>query len=116
MVLLDWEKTFDKVDREGMMIAQRAIFFILIKPCHKITLLIIETRRITNSKYNIKNSKKLTKEFLQINEIDHVIYAGELGDWKEHYQNAIDMDIMISIPYGKNNVSTTSIINKIKSK
>ena len=56
----------------------------------------------------------LSKEFLQKHEIDFVLYAGELGEWTKHYQDAIDMDIMVNFPYGKDNLSTTKIINKIR--
>ena len=55
----------------------------------------------------------LSKDFIQIHNIDHVVYAGELGSWTSHYQAAIDMDIMITFPYGKNNVSTSGILKRI---
>ncbi len=62
------------------------------------------------------NSKfgNLTKEFLQKNEIDYVIYAGELSSWSSHYQDAIDSNMMITVPYGENNISTSEIIRRVK--
>jgi len=56
----------------------------------------------------------LTKSFIQKNEIDHVIYAGELGSWNTHYQSAIDMKIMTTISYDNNNLSTSEIIRRVK--
>ena len=56
----------------------------------------------------------LTKEFLQKNEIDFVVYAGELGSWSGHYQAALDMDIMKTFDYGKSNTSTSEIIKRIQ--
>ena len=56
----------------------------------------------------------LDRDFLQMNNIDVVLYAGELGDWTEHYKDAIEMDMMVNIPYGKGNLSTTKIIERIK--
>jgi cytidyltransferase-like protein len=55
----------------------------------------------------------LSKDFIQNHNIDHVVYAGEMGSWSSHYQAAIDMDIMITFPYGKNNVSTSGILKRI---
>ena len=62
------------------------------------------------------NSKfgNLTKEFLQKNEIDYVVYAGELGSWSCHYQAAIEMNIMTIFDYGKDNISTSEIIKRIQ--
>jgi glycerol-3-phosphate cytidylyltransferase len=56
----------------------------------------------------------LDREFLQTNNIDKVVYAGELGEWTKHYKDAIDMDMMVNFPYGKENLSTTHIIERIK--
>tara|TARA_B100000161_G_scaffold259650_1_gene225812 strand:- start:1224 stop:2285 length:1062 start_codon:yes stop_codon:yes gene_type:complete len=56
----------------------------------------------------------LDREFLQNNNIDIVVYAGELGEWTKHYKDAIDMEMMVNFPYGKGNTSTTKIINRIK--
>ena len=62
------------------------------------------------------NSKfgNLDREFLQTNNIDTVVYAGELKEWTQHYKDAIDMDMMVNISYGKENLSTTHIIERIK--
>ena len=62
--------------------------------------------------YNTKFGN-ITKEFLQKNEIDHVVYAGELGSWTCHYQAAIDMNMMTTFDYGKDNTSTSEIIQRV---
>ena len=56
----------------------------------------------------------LDRDFLQKNEIDIVVYSGDLGDWMDHYKDAIDMGMIKNFDYGKDNLSTTQIINKIK--
>ena len=56
----------------------------------------------------------LDREFIQTNNIDIVVYAGELGEWAKHYKDAIDMNMMVNFPYGKGNISTSKIIDKIR--
>jgi len=58
----------------------------------------------------------LDKDFLQKNDIDIVVYSGDLGDWVDHYKDAIDMDMIKNFEYGKNNLSTTTIINRIRNR
>lgn len=75
----------------------------------KIVDKVISPAPFYNSKYGNLNSN-----FLDEHKIDKVVYAGEIGSWNIHYQEAIDREIMINFPYGKDNLSTTKIINNIK--
>jgi cytidyltransferase-like protein len=58
----------------------------------------------------------LSKEFLEEKKIDVVVYASEDGEpsWEDHYQEAIKKNIMKFVAYGKDNLSTSKIIEKIK--
>ena len=58
----------------------------------------------------------LSKDFLEEKKIDVVVYASEDGQphWTDHYQEAIKKNIMKFIAYGKDNLSTSKIIEKIK--
>lgn len=57
----------------------------------------------------------LDREFIQKNDIDIVVYSGDdLGDWVSHYKTAIDLEIIRNFPYGKDNLSTSEIIERIK--
>ena len=58
----------------------------------------------------------LSNEFLEEKKIDVVVYASEDGQpcWTSHYQEAIKKNIMKYVAYGKDNLSTSKIIEKIK--
>ena len=58
----------------------------------------------------------ITKDFLEEKKIDVVVYASEDGQphWNDHYQEAIKKNIMKYVTYGKDNLSTSKIIEKIK--
>ena len=77
----------------------------------KIVDKVISPAPFYNSKFG-----DLTKEFIETNDIDKVAYAGDIGSWNSHYKAAIDMDMMVNFPYGKNNLSTSEIINRVKNK
>ena len=61
---------------------------------------------------------KISKEFLENNKIDIVIYASENDQqkWNTHYEEAIKKNIMKFIPYNKEELSISKIIKKIKEK
>ena len=57
----------------------------------------------------------LDREFIQKNDIDIVVYSGDdLENWVSHYKTAIDLEIIRNFPYGKDNLSTSEIIERIK--
>ena len=74
----------------------------------KIVDKVISPAPFYNSKFG-----DLTKEFIEKNEIDYVAYAGDIGSWDTHYKAAIDMNMMVNFPYGKDNLSTSEIINRV---
>ena len=52
--------------------------------------------------------------FIEKYKITKVIYAGKINTWSDHYEIPISLGIMEYIEYSKNELSTTSIIKKIK--
>lgn len=61
--------------------------------------------------------KNITKDFLENKNISLVVYGTFDGNpgWEDHYQEAIKKNIMKFVKYGCEELSTSKIINKIKS-
>lgn len=60
--------------------------------------------------------KNISKEFLEEKNISVVVYATIDGNsgWENHYQEAITKNIIKFIKYGSEELSTSKIINRIK--
>lgn len=60
--------------------------------------------------------QNITKDFLEEKNISVVVYGTADGNpgWEDHYQEAIKKNIMKFIKYGGGELSTSKIINKIK--
>ena len=56
----------------------------------------------------------ITREFIDEHKITQVYFAGEKHEWRDFYQIPIELGIMNYVPYSKENLSTTKIINKIR--
>lgn len=61
---------------------------------------------------------KISKQFLEEKNIDLVIYGTVDGNpgWQQHYEEAIKKNIMKYVVYGSQQLSTSKIIDKIKTK
>ena len=78
--------------------------------CYMLEHITLIDKVIKNCPFN-----NLSKQFITDNNIDFVVYASKNGlkEWENHYNNAIDMNIMKYVKYNET-ISTSEIIKKIK--